>query len=351
MQSANSTSLKDANKNKLEKCMIPSTVNRFVMVAWPILLGTGLIGTFFAVFGPRLGLGINETFFFYKLTGIDRSSMLLYALISLASSIPIFLFSYPQFLKAGGLILCALGASLLFINIYGASLGTDVCLKTSKKPEGFILGGEQKHLDIESLNRLNSESNVDYVTRVTFAVHDGLRHHWNPAQTRIPFPENWILWARSFVNSSFRDYEFHDPSLAFKRGYGLCSQFSLIITNILEKNGIRTKIIGIGAHVLSMAEVSTGKWYLTDGDYGIVAPYSLAEVEKNTDLIIPYYEKRNSPDVGRMFNPEDNEVFETHEYRGDLRQFENLSYILKWLLPVFFISIGFVLVRMLSVVI
>lgn len=314
---------------------------------WPVLFALGILGSFLAVFGPRLGLGINETFFFYQLTGIDRSTMLVYALAIFLVGAPLFLISYPNFLKLVGLSLAALGVALFMVNIYGFTLGADIYPKMPAKLKNQILGGEKTYIDIKSLDRNDSELVTEYITRVTLTVHNGVYHKsdWVIGENPVPIFENWVLWFRQFFNASFRDYEFHNPQLAAKRGYGLCSQLSLMITNTLEKNNIRTKMIGLGEHVLATAEVSSGKWYLVDGDYGVVVPHSFSEVENNTSLARPFYENVGAPDLHTLFDPKGNVVIETKDYRGDLRRFENISYLLKWILPAFFIFGGIIMVR------
>lgn len=105
------------------------------------------------------------------------------------------------------------------------------------------------------------ESNEEYIVKLNNAINKGIAHYWADEgilkyNIRIPIYENYLLFLASYTSPRlFRKYEYCNYRKAVERGIGLCSQHAIIISKILEENGINSKIIGLSGHVVTMAQI------------------------------------------------------------------------------------------------
>jgi hypothetical protein len=175
----------------------------------------------------------------------------------------------------------------------------------------------------------------------------------------IPIYENYIIWFKQFTNPEiYKSYEFCGYKHALERKVGLCSQHAIIVDGILKDKNIPSKIVRLTGHIVVMAEVSDGENWILDSDYDVIVPYSLAEIEKDSTIIIPYYKdkihyssyaisqvennKGKDTDVNILtlsqmidiYGKEGNSLADdVEEYWGDKCCAEKMSYILIWLIP------------------
>jgi hypothetical protein len=255
-------------------------------------------------------------------------------------------------------VLCLLGVLVVLINLYGY-------LISLRAPEIRGLLKSDITLSYESAmankDRRKSETNERYLYRLTLLVNQSMAHIWEDPfideyHLRVPVWENFILYLRSFTSPEiYRKYEFVDYAKAVERGVGLCSQQSLVLADILNANGVPADIVALDGHVVVRAEISDGRWYVADPDYGIVMPHDIGVIEENVQLVRHYY--RNVDDMYVVSNPavfyqigaptfreyltgiygrDGNRI-----YRGDsqtyvprsVQDFERFAYVLKWLVP------------------
>lgn len=195
--------------------------------------------------------------------------------------------------------------------------------------------------------RGRNESAKEYVLRLNKAVNEGIAHYWENEGTseyslRIPAQENYLLFLASYVYpQQYAKYEYCDYRKAIRRGVGLCSQQVIIVAGLLGDQGIKCRIAHLGGHVVALAEVDEGVWWIADPDFGVVAPHALAEVESDPGIIKPAYKQKGYSDdvvgsLSGLYGREHNRVYGgIREYRfWKIYEIERLSYILIWVIPV-----------------
>jgi hypothetical protein len=185
----------------------------------------------------------------------------------------------------------------------------------------------------------------NYLVRLTNAVHNGVVHYWeddaiDEYNIRVPVYENYLLYAASYIYPSrFRKYEFMDYRKAVERGIGLCSQYSLIIAQVLKKRRIPAKIILLDGHVVATAQAdpASDQWWILDADYGVVVPHDVRAIARNPALALPNYAARGysveSSDISRLLKKGFQVVDGARGYAPILYWVEYASYVLIWLIP------------------
>lgn len=186
----------------------------------------------------------------------------------------------------------------------------------------------------------------DYLVRLTDALNNGVTHYWeddgiDKYNMRIPVYENYLLYAASHLYPRlFRKYEFMNYRKAIERGAGLCSQYSLIISQVLEERGIPAKIVAFDGHVVATAQADplTDEWWLLDADYGVVTPHDIRAVERNPELAVASYVAKGYPwdklIVARLVKKGFRVLDGAKAYSPATYWAEQAAYILIWLIPV-----------------
>lgn len=206
---------------------------------------------------------------------------------------------------------------------------------------------------IKQITRRVNESDEEYVFRISRIINRAVVHYWRDEgiekyNLRIPIWENYLLYFASFVRPDiYRKYEYVNYKKAIERGVGLCSQHAMIVTGILNNNGIDAGMIGLKGHVVLRAKVKNNTWYVVDPSYGIVIPHDISEIEINPELIRPYYaniknQYRNDSNTISL-----NRMVEIYGKNGNtlwkngiigyktwkILYIEYLSYIIIWIVP------------------
>lgn len=201
-------------------------------------------------------------------------------------------------------ILALVGVVLIFNNLAGVfiSLRNPAIYQEpgNEFSNDISLTQEQFYHALESVKGDRQQ----VLRQITAIVNKGIAHYWEDAgidkyHLRIPFYENYILNFASYIYPKiFLHYEFMDYRRAVERGVGLCSQQSIILSELLKQRGIDTKIVGLNGHVVvtALADNVNQTWWILDPDYGVVIPDSLSEIEKNTDIVKPYYSLKGYSD-------------------------------------------------------
>ncbi len=248
-------------------------------------------------------------------------------------------------------ILFLFGVVLIGLNVYGLFIplrNSDIYIEEQTYFRDDITLTEKQLL---KLLKKNKETDEIFILKVNNAINKGIAHYWkeegiNKYNFRIPIYENYILFIASYINpTKFRKYEFSNYQKAIERGVGLCSQHAIILSEVLENNGIDSKVVNISRHVVVTAQVDKNKkvWWVLDSDYGVVIKNDIIAIEKEPDIIRPYYFDKgyDTLTVNTITNSYSkiigiyNSAF---EYSGKKRYyFEKLSYIGIWLIPITFI--------------
>ena len=98
-------------------------------------------------------------------------------------------------------------------------------------------------------------------------------------------------------------------------------------------------MIGLSGHVVATAKIDDDKWIILDPDYGVNIPFSIQEIEENTELIEPFYlaagyDIPRITELKRIFGKEGNIIVENAKlYKGKIGKIERVSYRVIWIVP------------------
>lgn len=188
-----------------------------------------------------------------------------------------------------------LGLCLLIINLAGTALGDSVW----SRPEKIVLSEHFSPFSKSGFKPIpaDNESAFDFACRMNTFVHDHTSHFFDDENTfsnidvvAAPFLWSWPLWLRGFWAAlGGKDFvlEFCEAEKGLERGYGFCSQRSLILQDILRRNGLKARTTKLFGHVVCLFW-HDGHEIILDPDYGVVIPHSLDEVHNNTDILKKY---------------------------------------------------------------
>lgn len=185
-------------------------------------------------------------------------------------------------------LLVCIGLFLLSANIFG--LFQNFSFDRSRNPQ----------VAIRAVNELLNDKTISdemFVRKINSLVHENIAHYWptDPTESlRIPFAQNYLLYMTSFIKPSiYRNYEYCSYTRAIHRGVGLCSETAIIVTDILEHKGIESHMLYFNGHVATIAKIpdkGEGYWLYLDAYYNVIIPTDFDSLNKNPDLIRPYYE-------------------------------------------------------------
>lgn len=249
------------------------------------------------------------------------------------------------------------GISLLAINLYG--------LTQSLRPEGLapdVLRFEENDLKLsqddfrEQVKRLPSESKEEYANRLTKVIADGMAHvHWeyydpDVFHQRVPVWENYILYLAGALTSisEFKRYHFTIPEKSIERGIGLCGDASMLLSELLNREGINNSIISIPGHVMVEANYGSQK-QLLDPDFGVPLQNELKFYVNSPDALVREYENFGYFNNGELVIKREMREGNYQYWNGSSHfvtkkyYFERISYVVKWALPIVLIGIGFLL--------
>ena len=137
----------------------------------------------------------------------------------------------------------------------------------------------------------------------------------------------------------FERYHYANHHRSLERGIGICGDASMVMSQLLDEQGISNKILTFPGHVVVAASFENGKQYIFDADYGVVIPYSLDEFASNSTEIAKLYSDAGYPLRDFLLfqkiykrNPS---VFNgVQHFITNKYYFEMITYWLKWPLPI-----------------
>jgi hypothetical protein len=210
----------------------------------------------------------------------------------------------------------------------------------------------------ETFQFLNAATKVYFIAKVPTG------YSWKEDYTKIKFQENWILYffrkfeeiqknygKKSKYNNAYIFYQSSDYKFALKRGISICSQDAISFANLLKRRyNIDYKIVGLGGHVVMEAKIND-KYYISDPNMGLTFDFSIDEYYNNYENISKIkdaYTAIDRSDLMTSYNKEGNRKFkytgpksQESTYNPDTITF--FSNYIKWILPIFFLLIGFCL--------
>lgn len=194
--------------------------------------------------------------------------------------------------------------------------------------------------DVMSISSRDYISTDQLIYNINHAVYNGIKYYWDDEgiakyNLRVPFDENYILHFASYVYPKvFEKYEFVDFKKNLERGVGLCGTYSMIFAGLLEERKIKTKIVNLPGHVLTMVQINKEKniWYLVDPTHDIIINKDLKYIIKNPGIIKSYYTHNwHEEQFNNIVSVED---YSSLAYHGILKySIEKMSYWLIWIFP------------------
>jgi hypothetical protein len=252
-----------------------------------------------------------------------------------------------------GMLLVGLNVAGLVGSLRSPHLGNPDFHGGAYGPNDLTLDAETA---LHQLQRQVGESSLAYVRRATSVVSQSMMHFWwysgaKQLHMHVPASENAILWLLGEVRDQEWRYHYVDYRKAIERGIGMCGQVSQALTGVLRDANIDARVVQLDGHTVVTAEVAPGNWFVLDADFGVVAPYSLPEIEQRTALMVPLYTRAIealdpsfgqsaqvfAEEIAKMYDPAGNfiepkgaNMMMGEEYAAR----EKFAYELKWAIPV-----------------
>lgn len=247
--------------------------------------------------------------------------------------------------RSFGYLLILIASGLFALNTYGLTTS----LRADALPPYVAAQGKQV-ISLDEFREVAESDTTDraaYVTRLTMTLHAGMVHSdadypdaLHHFEYTIPAQENYLLWLYQFRGDKFDRWMFNDPYKAFEKGYGLCSDYAMILVAVLRERGISARIVEMREHVVAEAEIAPGAWWVLDADYGVVVPHSVSEIENNPAIIAAYYGEDAAGVMASYLSTDKLYANSATEYRSGTYLIERLSYGAIWLLPILLLVAG-----------
>lgn len=256
-----------------------------------------------------------------------------------------------------------IGLILLFINFFGLFKTLRVQELYNEKLMRF--GADDIQIEfpmiLDLIKKNTNESDYEFALRLNQVIPKGLAHiEWdkiedsNQYYQRIPIWENYFLYALSFSPwfDDFKRYHYRSYKKSLERGIGICGDAAMILSGILQEHGIKARIVAFTrGHVINEVFVDQhdASWFVFDPDFGVVLPFSIQDLSANPNKMRMYYKNsgysEKEMDVLEKIYSGPYKTFENVKAFGPTTLLiENLSYILKWVMPVFCIAIYYAII-------
>ena len=171
-----------------------------------------------------------------------------------------------------------LGMLLLLLNITGV-----IFPRFGESAPPSVTGDRS----LATLMRRPAEEDEAYFERLTDELHDLIEHRWPVGP--VPARENYVLHLMQYLVPSFKNYEYISHDRAIKRGYGICTQYSLALYDILDGQGYEPKIVQLRRHTFVEVSTTAGQAMILDADYGLVFQMSYEEIASDVSKVAPHY--------------------------------------------------------------
>ena len=98
------------------------------------------------------------------------------------------------------------------------------------------------------------------------------------------------LLAEGVLTGRFRHYEFRHYEQALKRGFGICSQNALGLSDLLSvRYGVDTQLVMLDGHVVLQARTPEGRFILLDPSLGLSFDFDAATAPSRLNEIVRAY--------------------------------------------------------------
>ena len=203
---------------------------------------------------------------------------------------------------------------------------------------------------------LKKDNTFESLQNINKIYNDGIAYMWPDQINSITFSDNWILFLAQFLDpiltelnlqkestKAFSNFESYKYERALGRGFGICSQNAIGLSNLLNRLGnINSRVVGLGRHVVVEVELEH-KTIILDPSFGISIPFSIIYAQNNLDNVKKYYHNTAEPEIFITYNENENvyiptkgNYIYTNNYKKQklMRNFEILSDYLNILIPI-----------------
>lgn len=238
---------------------------------------------------------------------------------------------------------------LFSVNFYGLfqSLRYDGFKNTPE--EHFRFGREEPLPYRNAIKEIDKLFDIDdelvFSGKASKLVSECLAHlEWeklDPLQSKqtVPFWENPILYILGRFSSLhfYQRYNFTDYRRTIERGFGICGDASVVLSQLLDKKGIPHEIVAFDEHVLIEATIDESRIIL-DPDFGILINDNLDNLAKNSNLTEHIYREAGFSDnesklMGRIFTRQKYTYGSVYKFLPKRFILERISYWLFWYGP------------------
>ena len=258
--------------------------------------------------------------------------------------------AYKAFLS----FILIISIGLILLNLYG--LTQDLRPK-NLTPDVLRFGDQDVLLSkqdfLQLIEKNEKETPLEYAKRVTRVIADGTAHldweTYDPVSFNqlVPAWENWILFLMGNYSGipEYERYHFSNPYKSIERGIGICGDASIVMSQMLEKNGIEADILTFPGHVVVTANIDNQP-FIFDADFGVVIPSSAEQLNEDISVIKGLYSGQGYPaSDDRFFEYTYSKSFTVWEgpehFITKKFYFEKFAYVAKWMIPILGIYLSF----------
>ena len=245
------------------------------------------------------------------------------------------------------------GCALLAINLYGLTQN----IRPANLQQTSTRFANEKSISyqqaLKQIKRQTNETEQEFANRISHVISQAITHiHWNEETDNqkynqlIPIWENYFLYFMGKFSGipEYQKYHFADYHRSLKRGIGICGDTSIIMSQIMAENGIKSQILVYPLHVVLEANVN-GTNRIFDADYGIPLPYgSHNAAQKLTEIAAIYtqhgYTKHDEKLVHQIYSGQPIRFENVKHFITKKYYFEYISYCFKWIFPIMLLLIG-----------
>ncbi|PKG93020.1 hypothetical protein [Paraglaciecola sp. MB-3u-78] len=239
------------------------------------------------------------------------------------------------------------GTLLLVVNLYGLNKE----IRVDDFHNEYLLFPNDQPTDFNStsleLLRRENENDIEFASRITNVIARGMAHiKWivypeEKFNQLVPIWENYFLYFMGKFSGipEYERYHFANYHRSLERGIGICGDASMVISQVLNEQGISNKIITFPGHVVVAASFKNGKQYIFDADYGVTIPFSLQEFPSKSSEIAKLYSEAGYPLrdfvlFQRIYKENYNQWDGVEHFITKKYYFEKFAYWLKWPFPI-----------------
>ncbi|WP_417547402.1 hypothetical protein [Marinobacter segnicrescens] len=163
----------------------------------------------------------------------------------------------------------------------------------------------------------------------------------------VPIWENYFLWAIGKFSGlpQFERYHYANYKRNLERGIGICGDASTILSSVLDEYDVPNRIISFDGHVVVEYEREDGVAELIDPDFGVELRMPLDKLQAYPEkakerYLAAGYSEKEAETVKKAFQTRYHGYENTYDFMKKRYLFEEVSYWLKWTLPIFLIFLS-----------